>query len=80
MEEKDPIARHRKLQTPSVETRILFLRLGKPGSHAGVGHVGFNCNPRSSDGFGGVGQPESNRSRSDTGRLRRDFVLNYDRG
>ena len=81
MEKDDPIPRHLKLHVGLVAARLSFLRLCEQGPHARVRHLSLNHNVRPGNRLGaGIRQVQSERSTSDPRRLRRDFVVNCDRG
>jgi len=53
MQEDNPISGHRKFQVSLVAARFCFFHLREHGTHAGMGHVGFNRDTRRNDWFGG---------------------------
>ena len=60
-----------KLQVSLVAAGVRFLRIGEPGTHPRVRHVGLDRNLRPGDRFaGGVGQFESDGGGADPGWLR----------
>lgn len=81
MEEDNPISRHLKLQVSFVAARPCFFGLREQRAHTRMRHVSLNRNVRPRDGLaGGIGQLESDRSGTDAGRFRREFVLNREKG
>ena len=81
MEQDNPISCHRKLQASFVAARPHFFRFCKPRTHTRMRHVSFNRNVRPGDRFGSsVSQLESDRGGAHTGRFRRDFVFDREKG
>jgi hypothetical protein len=81
MEEDNPVTRHFKRKMGLVAAGFRFFRLCELGDHARMRHIRLHRNTRSRNWpSGGIGQFESDRLRSDSGWVGRDFVLDCDRG
>jgi len=77
VQQDDPISRHRKIETSLVPTRTRFLCNRERGTHARVRHICLDRNLRACERFAdGIAQLEIDRLRPNTGRLRRDRLLN----
>jgi hypothetical protein len=79
MQEDNPIPGHLKLQVSLVPAGAGLFRIGEPGAHTRMRHVGLDCNLGSRHRFAsGIGHLEIDRRGADPGWLRRDFLLNRD--